>query len=132
MENATKSSLHRSWLNTVTGSLFSIYMRSRSVSPGHSRRSIDYTPASDVAAGAVVVQGELVGIAKLDIKANTLGALAVAGVFDIAKATGGGTAITAGAFVHWDATNSIATTADGGGTTRSTPSATHAPRTSPR
>ncbi|MBX3356437.1 MAG: DUF2190 family protein [Phycisphaeraceae bacterium] len=81
----------------------------------HEGRSIDYTPGTDVAAGAVVVQGELVGIAKLDIKANTLGALAVAGVFDITKATGAGTAITAGAFVHWDATNSIATTADGGG-----------------
>lgn len=81
----------------------------------HEGRSIDYTPGSDVAAGDVVVQGELVGIAKLDIKANTLGALAVAGVFDIAKATGGGTAITAGALVYWDAGAEQATTSAGAG-----------------
>jgi len=81
----------------------------------HEGRSIDYTPGADVAAGDVVVQGELVGIAKLDIKANTLGALAVAGVFDIAKATGGGTAITAGALVYWDAGAEQATTSAAAG-----------------
>lgn len=72
--------------------------------------AIDYTPASDVAAGAVVVQGELVGVARLDIKANTLGALAVEGVFDVPKATGGGTAIGAGADVFWNAAAQQATT----------------------
>jgi len=76
----------------------------------HDGGSIDYTPTVDVAAGDVIVQGELVGVAKLDIKANTLGALAVMGVFDFAKATGGGTAITAGANVYWDNTNKVATT----------------------
>jgi len=81
----------------------------------HDGTSIDYMPAADVAAGDVVVQGELVGVAKLDIKANTLGALAVAGVFDFAKATGAGTAITAGANVYWDDTNNVATTSAGGG-----------------
>lgn len=64
--------------------------------------SIDYTPAADVAAGDVVVQGNLVGIAKLDIPANTLGALAVEGVFDVPKATGASTAIAAGKTVYWD------------------------------
>lgn len=68
----------------------------------HQGAAIDHTPAADVAAGDVIVQGELVGIARLDIKANTLGALAVEGVFDFPKATGGGTAITAGAEVYWD------------------------------
>ena len=68
----------------------------------HDGRAIDYTPGSAVAAGDVVVQGELVGIAKLDIAANALGALTVEGVFDFPKATGGGTAITAGAKVYWD------------------------------
>ena len=68
----------------------------------HDGKAIDYTPGSDVSAGDVVVQGELVGVAKLDIAANALGALAVAGVFDFPKATGGGTAITAGANVYWD------------------------------
>jgi len=44
--------------------------------------SVDYSPGADVAAGDVVVQHELVGVAKLDIKAGRLGALAVEGVFD--------------------------------------------------
>ncbi len=64
--------------------------------------SIDYTPGSDVAAGDVIVQGELVGVAKKDITANVLGALAVEGVFDFPKATGGSTAIAVGANVYWD------------------------------
>jgi len=81
----------------------------------HEGDAIDYTPGADVAAGDVVVQGELVGVARLDIKANTLGALAVAGVFDFPKATGGGTAITAGAQLYWAAIPQTATTSDGGG-----------------
>jgi predicted RecA/RadA family phage recombinase len=76
----------------------------------HDGNSIDYIPGSAVTAGAVVVQGELVGVAKVDIAANALGALAVVGVFDFPKATGGGTAITAGANCYWDAANQRATT----------------------
>lgn len=72
--------------------------------------SIDYIPAADVAAGDVIVQGELVGVAKKDIKADTLGALAVEGVFDFPKATGGGSAITAGSEVYWDEGAEQATT----------------------
>ena len=64
--------------------------------------AVDYTPGADVTAGDVVVQGDLVGVAKQDIKANALGALAVDGVFDFPKATGVGTAIAAGANVYWD------------------------------
>jgi predicted RecA/RadA family phage recombinase len=80
----------------------------------HDGNSVDYTPTSDVAAGAVVVQGELVGVASRPIAANTLGALAVAGVFDFPKATGTGTAIAAGANCYWDATNQRATTTASG------------------
>jgi predicted RecA/RadA family phage recombinase len=76
----------------------------------HDGNSIDYTPGSAVIAGQVVVQGELVGVAKVDIPANTLGALAVTGVFDFPKATGGGTAITAGANCYWNAAAQQATT----------------------
>jgi predicted RecA/RadA family phage recombinase len=80
----------------------------------HEGCSIDYMPAADVAAGDVVVQGDLVGVAKLDIKSNKLGALAVEGVFDFAKATGVGTAIAAGAIVYWnDAANVATATAAG-------------------
>ena len=76
----------------------------------HTGNAIDYTPTTDVPAGAVVVQGELVGVTKLDIPANTLGALAVTGVFDITKATGTGTAIAAGSNCYWDAGAGQATT----------------------
>jgi predicted RecA/RadA family phage recombinase len=76
----------------------------------HDGKSIDYTPGADVSAGDVVVQNDLVGIAKLDIASGTLGALAVTGVFDLPKATGVGEAIGAGAKVYWDAGNSVATT----------------------
>jgi predicted RecA/RadA family phage recombinase len=71
--------------------------------------AIDYKPAADGAAGDVVVLGELVGIANAPIKANTLGALAVAGVFEFPKTAGAGTAITAGTKLYWDAVVKVAT-----------------------
>jgi len=49
---------------------------------------LDYTPASAVAAGDVVVIGALVGVAPRAIAANAVGALAVEGVFEIPVATG--------------------------------------------
>jgi len=49
---------------------------------------LDYTPASAVAAGDVVVIGALVGVAPRAIAANAVGALAVEGVFEIPCATG--------------------------------------------
>lgn len=76
--------------------------------------SIDYTPGADVAAGAVVVQGDLVGVTKRAIPANTPGSLAVTGVFDFPKATGGGTAIAAGINVYWNAAAQQATTTASG------------------
>ncbi len=81
----------------------------------HDGSSIDYTPGADVAAGDVVVQGDLVGIAKSPIAASALGALAVTGVFDFPKATGGGTAVSAGATVYWDVADSEAKTDDESG-----------------
>ena len=74
--------------------------------------SIDCTPSADVAAGDVVVQGDLVGVAKLDIKSGALGALAVTGLFDFPKATGEGKAISAGSKVYWDAAEQVAKTDD--------------------
>ena len=76
----------------------------------HEGNAIDYTPAADVVAGDVIVQGELLGVAKLDIKAGTLGALAVVGVFDFPKATGASTAIAEGLDVYWDESAGEATT----------------------
>lgn len=77
---------------------------------------IDYTPSSAVAAGDVVVQGDLIGVAKQPIAANAPGALAVVGVFDFPKAAA--TVFAAGAKAYWDATNKLAVTSDGGGTNK--------------
>jgi len=68
----------------------------------HQGAAIDHTPAADVAAGDVIVQGELVGVARLDIKANVIGALAVEGVFDFPKAIGASSALPTGSDVFWD------------------------------
>ena len=78
--------------------------------------SIDYTPTADTPAGTVVVQNDLVGITKLDIPADQLGALSVSGVFAVAKATGGGEAIAAGIKVYWDDTAKVATATAAGNT----------------
>ena len=67
----------------------------------HEGNSIDYTPGADVALGAVVVQSDLVGVAQRPIAANTLGSLAVVGVFDFPKATGTGSGVAAGASCYW-------------------------------
>ena len=81
----------------------------------HDGKSIDYTPSADVTAGDVVVQGDLVGVAKLDIASGALGALAVSGVFDFPKVTGAGTGIAAGVKVYWDVADSEAKTDDESG-----------------
>ena len=73
----------------------------------------DYTPSAFTPAGAVVVQGDLIGVTKLDIPANTLGALALTGIFDFPKATTGGSGMAAGTTVYWDATNFVATATSG-------------------
>ncbi len=75
----------------------------------HEGNSIDYKPAADVAAGDVVVLNDLVGIANAPIKANALGSLAVAGAFEFPKATGAGSAITAGTKLYWDSIAKVAT-----------------------
>jgi len=68
---------------------------------------LDYTPMADVAAGAVVVQEDLVGVACREIKADQLGALSVTGVYEFPKETGGGKDIAAGKKVYWDATPGV-------------------------
>lgn len=64
--------------------------------------AIDHTPGSDVAAGDVVIQNNIVGIAKVPIEGSVLGALATAGVFDIVKKQEAFTSV--GAKIYWDAT----------------------------
>jgi predicted RecA/RadA family phage recombinase len=81
---------------------------------------VDYTPGSAVDAGDVIVVGDNVRIAHLDIVSGRLGALgAHSGLYDIQKAANnslgsGGEAIADGVDVYWDEGDEIATaTADG-------------------
>jgi predicted RecA/RadA family phage recombinase len=69
--------------------------------------ALDYSPGAAIAAGDVVVQGDLVGVAKRPIAANELGAIEVEGVFDFAKNTG--VAYTVGQILYWDDTNNVVT-----------------------
>jgi predicted RecA/RadA family phage recombinase len=80
----------------------------------HEGRTVDYTPETDIAAGSVVIQGSLTGIALRDLPAGQLGSLQVDGVFEIAKLSGD--VFTAGTKVYWDAEHAVATsdTDDGG------------------
>ena len=63
--------------------------------------TIDYTPSSAVTAGDVIVLGSVVAIATQDIAADTKGALAMDGVFDVPKITG---ANAVGTLIYWDPT----------------------------
>lgn len=71
-------------------------MKARYIQRGE---SVDHTPEADVAAGDIIKIGKIVGIAKLDIKAGELGALALVGVYEIAT---GGTAVNPGDLVCVD------------------------------
>ena len=74
----------------------------------HDGAAVDYTPGSAVVAGQVVVQGDLVAVAKTPIASGALGALATTGVFDFPKATGEGSGIAAGKNVYWDVAEAVA------------------------
>jgi predicted RecA/RadA family phage recombinase len=80
----------------------------------HEGKAIEYTPDTDVAAGSVVIQGSLAGIALRDIPAGQLGALQVDGVFEIAKRSGD--ILYAGTKIYWNEDDGVATsdTDDGG------------------
>lgn len=71
--------------------------------------AIDYIPGADTPAGTIVVQSEMVGVTRVDLKAGQLGSLAVAGVFEFPKALGAGSAIPIGTLTYWDAGAQVAT-----------------------
>lgn len=75
--------------------------------------TIDYTPAGAVSAGQVIVLGDLIAVAKLDIAAGRLGALHLTGVYDFPKVTTGGSAIAVGTTVYWNSDTSNAQAASG-------------------
>jgi predicted RecA/RadA family phage recombinase len=67
---------------------------------------LDYTPAAAVAAGEVVVLGVLVGVAPRPIAANSLGSVAVEGVYALPVATGSTGA--QGSAINWYAASGVA------------------------
>ena len=72
---------------------------------------VDYTPSgADCTGGTIVVQGEMVGLADIDIAEDALGALRTDGVWRVPKTAGTGEELTAGAIVYWDAGNVVVTT----------------------
>ena len=68
--------------------------------------SVDFTPSRDVAAGEVLVFGGLPGVVKTAVKASSLGALALTGVYDVEK---DGIAVAAGDRLFWNETKKLAT-----------------------
>jgi len=74
---------------------------------------VEYVPATDVAAGDVVVINNLIGVATRPITAGTRGNIALAGVFEVVKDSA--TVFNMGDLAYWDATNNKAVTTDGGG-----------------
>ena len=72
--------------------------------------SLDYknTGSAKIDANTIVLYGARLGVVGCDIAPGEVGSLHVTGVFELPKASS--TAITAGAEVYWDATNSVITT----------------------
>jgi len=62
--------------------------------------ALDYTPVADTPAGTVVVQSDMVGVTRVDLKAGQLGSLAVTGVFEFPKALGASSAIPIGTLTY--------------------------------
>ena len=69
---------------------------------------VDFRPDRDVPAGQIVIIGKLVGVAKLSIPANTLGSLALSGVYDVLKPAR--CAFSTGSSVYWDPARGSAVT----------------------
>jgi len=77
-------------------------------------KTLNYTPSgADVASGEFVVIGVIGGVAKSAIADGKTGAVHICGVFSVAKASG---AITQGAKLYWNSTNSNLTTTASGNT----------------
>jgi predicted RecA/RadA family phage recombinase len=79
----------------------------------HDGCSIDHRPTVDLPAGTVVLLGGLVGITERPIAANTLGSLALDGVFAVVRTPGAD--VPRGTRHFWDAAAQQVVTNDGGG-----------------
>lgn len=77
-------------------------------------KTLNYTPSgADVASGEFVVIGVIGGVAKSAIADGKTGAVHICGVFSVAKASG---AVTQGAKLYWNSSNSNLTTTASGNT----------------
>lgn len=84
----------------------------------HEGDTVDLTLAATTAAGDVVAQGGLVGVAVRGGAAGALAAVRVKGVFAFPKtAAASGAGITSGATLYWNATGGVATTDEDDGET---------------
>lgn len=70
-------------------------------------KTLNYTAGADITSGQLVLIGTIGGVAKTDIANGKTGAVHVCGVFSIPKATG---AVTQGAKLYWDESESEVTT----------------------
>jgi len=73
--------------------------------------TIDYTPGSDITAGDVVVQNDLIGVAPSDIDSGVKGSLQIVGpggVWIFPITSGSGALFDVGEVVYWDDTNDVA------------------------
>ena len=75
--------------------------------------NMKYTCTADVVAGEVILQGELIGVVQTNASDGDVIYLGIEGQFECLKAVTSGSALTAGAIVYWDDTNSIVTTTVG-------------------
>jgi len=70
----------------------------------HEGTAVEYTAGADISSGDVVAMGDSIGIALTDIANGATGAVAIEGVFTVAKAAG--TAWNCGDKLDWDASAS--------------------------
>ena len=75
---------------------------------------IDYTAASAVSSGQILLVGARIGVALTSIAVGATGAVRMQGIFTIAKLSTD--AMTQGALLYWDNTNSRLTTTSTGNT----------------
>lgn len=75
--------------------------------------ALNYTAGADIKSGDFVLIGAIGGVAKTDIANGKSGAVHIKGVFSVAKASG---AVTQGAKLYWNSTNSNLTTTASGNT----------------
>jgi predicted RecA/RadA family phage recombinase len=74
--------------------------------------SVSYTTTGALAAGAVVMMGDLIGVANRPIAANGTGTVDIDGIHSMPKGTG---EITQGAIVYWNHVDSVITTSANSG-----------------